>query len=122
MPHVPGMGEEHAEILAHWSPYLQASRLMPDGSIAGVMRFIFTAGLVEKLDFGLYGERWCYEYSRDALAALAEWDGKDTPPGPWLKQKGRYERHNPKLYRLENGLYIRIPESEIDHDSLWGRK
>jgi hypothetical protein len=75
-------------------------RLMPDGHVAGVNPFLWTYGLCTKLDWNGYDDRWCFESPISALIALADWDGKGDPPGPWIKQKGRVERHNPELYNI----------------------
>lgn len=65
-----------------------AVRYMPDGSVAGIMAFIYTTGLcVGITDIG-YERRFCYARHIDALEALLAWDGTADPPGPWIKEKG----------------------------------
>lgn len=72
-------------------------RKLPSGEWAGLMRFLFTTGLVVGLDLEGYRTRFCYTYHEDALQALLEWDGHGDPPGPWIKEKGRGgERENPR--------------------------
>ncbi len=77
-----------------------AMRLMPDGSIAGINKFLFTYGLCTKLDFCGYEDRWCFDDKDDAIGSLLAWNGLGDPPGNWKKQKGLRERHNPKLYNI----------------------
>lgn len=67
------------------------SREIPGQGLCGVQRFIFTTGLLTHLRFDSvsvdYAARYCYESHRDALEALATWDGKNDPPGDWIKEK-----------------------------------
>lgn len=35
-----------------------------------------------------YSRRYCYEHATEAKAALAAWNGRDHPGGPWIKCKG----------------------------------
>jgi len=76
-------------------------RLLPTGELAGLYRFIFTTGLCVGLqtdgpEFTIYRCRYCYQSEGEALAALVSWDGRDDPPGPWIKQKGLgIDRSNP---------------------------
>ncbi len=63
------------ELMASWE--LLAARVMPNGRIYGVHRFIYTYGLLEDIERETYGNRWCYENRWFALAALFRWDGKD---------------------------------------------
>ena len=64
-----------------------AWRLMPDGTMNGVMKFLFTYGLMVGFDLVGYRRRYCYGNLGDAVAALATWDGAGDPPGPWIKEK-----------------------------------
>lgn len=99
-----------------------ALRLMPDGSVAGVNKFLFTYGLCTRLDFVGYHARWCFEMLDDALRALNEYDGIGDPPGPWIKQKGPVKRCNPLLFDIvlaEDGREIATPKSTIDMDAVW---
>lgn len=62
--------------------------------ICGIMRFMFTIGLVYGLDTTGYRGRWCYDNVIEPTAALSIWDGKDDPIGNWIKYKGQDgERH-----------------------------
>lgn len=61
--------------------------LLASGDYAGVLPQMFTAGLFVGLDRDGYQRRYCYERKADAVAALAAWDGKGDPPGPWIKEK-----------------------------------
>lgn len=70
--------------------------------ICGLMKFIFTVGLVEGIatnGFDFYDGRYCYAHKHaiEAVMALAVWDGKEDPEGNWIKYKGRRgEYSNPK--------------------------
>lgn len=73
-------------------------RVLPSGPIAGLLRYVFTWGLVVGLARDGYQRRYCYEHRADALADLLAWDGKDHPSGPWIKCKGSgIDLLNPKL-------------------------
>jgi len=80
-----------------------APRLLPSGEWAALHRFIFTTGLVVGIDEHGRRTRFCYERFEDAFAALATWDGRGDPPGPWIKEKGEIERSNPAR---SNGIPI----------------
>lgn len=55
----------------------------------GLMWMAFTIGLLVGIDRnGDYKYRYCYKRLADAREALALWDGKDHPPGPWIVRKG----------------------------------
>lgn len=62
-----------------------------------LMPMCFTVGLFFGLDeVGYYG-RFCYPTFNEALQAFVAWDGKEDPPGNWIKYKGRGgEYSNPK--------------------------
>lgn len=67
--------------------------------ICGLNKFIFTVGLCFGLDHVGFDGRWCYEHVHavDAALALEIWDGKNDPPGRWIKYKGKYAEYwNPK--------------------------
>jgi len=69
-----------------------------DGKWCGIHRFNFTTGLVVGLDPAGYERRYCYEHEADAFQALAVWDGRGHPGGPWIKCKGAgIELLNPAL-------------------------
>lgn len=96
-------------------------RIMPDGSLAGVLRQLSTWGICSKLDWDCFDRRWCYESRMDAEYALSLWSGIGAPPGPWLKTF-HPERHNPLMFRQhENNPYIwnRIPADELDMGAIW---
>lgn len=89
-------------------------RVLPNGETAGLLRMIFTVGLVVGLDEFGYRTRFCYPDFNDAAAALESWDGIGDPPGPWIKEKGRgAERLNPSTFK---GIPIR-PEAGNDKES-----
>lgn len=67
------------------------ARYLPNGKIAAVRQFLFTAGICADMDEFGYSRRWCYQHARDAIAALEKWDGTGDPPGPWIKYKGQHD-------------------------------
>jgi len=73
-------------------------RLLPTGEWAALRSFFYTCGLCVGLDKTGYRTRFCYETATDAFGALVTWDGEGDPPGRWLKEKGRHERHNPRYF------------------------
>jgi hypothetical protein len=73
-------------------------RLLPTGEIAGLQRFIFTVGLIVGINGYTYRTRFCYAKASEAIEAITTWDGKGSPPGYWIKEKGRRERHNPRVF------------------------
>lgn len=56
--------------------------------LCAVKQFNYTTALVVGLDDVGYQRRYCYEHRADAQAALLGWDGREHPPGPWIKCKG----------------------------------
>lgn len=56
--------------------------------LCAVKQFNYTTALVVGLDDVGYQRRYCYEHRSDAQAALLAWDGREHPPGPWIKCKG----------------------------------
>ena len=56
--------------------------------VCAVKQFNFTTAIVVGLDDVGYQRRYCYEHRGDAQAALAVWDGREHPSGPWIKCKG----------------------------------
>ena len=74
------------------------SRELPTGEWAGVRRMMFTNALLVGLDAFGYRTRFCYPLGMPALDALATWDGRGDPPGPWIKEKGARERTNPRYF------------------------
>lgn len=68
------------------------------GRVCSVQRFLFTWGLMVGVTSLGHALRYCYEHEEDARAALATWDGREHPPGPWIKCKGTgVEMLNPEL-------------------------
>lgn len=72
------------------------SRELPTGEWAGVQRMMFTNALLVGMDGTGYRTHFCYPLGMPAIEALASWDGVGDPPGPWLKEKGRVDRSNPR--------------------------
>lgn len=76
------------------------SRQLPTGEWAGVQRMLFTNALLVGLDAWGYRTRFCYPLGMPAIEALATWDGRGDPPGPWIKEKSRDgDRDNPRHLR-----------------------
>jgi hypothetical protein len=75
-------------------------RLLPTGEWAALCKYFYTVGLLVGLDETGWRTRFCYENFGDALIALAQWDGKGDPCGPWIKNKGTPygDRHNPRCF------------------------
>jgi hypothetical protein len=57
--------------------------------VCAVTKFAFTSGVCVDLDEEGYDRRYCFEHERDAIFALASWDGTGHISGPWIKCKGR---------------------------------
>jgi hypothetical protein len=78
----------------------------------GLMKFIFTTGLVIGMnEIGYYG-RYCYSSESEALEALTQWDGENDPPGNWIKYKGfGGDRSNPNY---DKGCETCSSEQSID--------
>jgi hypothetical protein len=62
-------------------------RQLADGTIIGLAPMLFTTGLFVGLDARGYARRYCYAEAQDAFIAAMAWDGRDDPPGPWIKEK-----------------------------------
>lgn len=59
------------------------------GKLCGLRAYVYTVAIeVDIVDVGTYQRRYCYEHALDARRALAVWDGRDHPGGPWIKCKG----------------------------------
>lgn len=75
---------------------LLVARRMDDGSVSGVMSFIFTFGLVNHVSLSsmgdAYRDRYCYDRDEfsifDLIEVLSAWDGESLPRSGWLKYKG----------------------------------
>ena len=73
--------------------------------VCGVKQFMFTWAIVYGLDeMGLRG-RWCYNNAIEPVVYLETWDGKEDPPGNWIKYKG------------EGGERSRIPWNEKEEQT-----
>jgi hypothetical protein len=62
-------------------------KVLPDGTICALIENIYTTGIVIGLDEWSWKRRYCYEYEKDALEALDNWEGIGDPSGPWIKEK-----------------------------------
>lgn len=90
-------------------------RELPDGRVLALYKMLFTIslcvmhpGYTKYVEMGDNGRitRYCYAYKHivQALNAIAEWDGENDPPGPWVKQKGNgVDRLNPALANEDFG-------------------
>jgi hypothetical protein len=58
------------------------------GLLCAVKDFNFTTAIVVGMDPVGYQRRYCFEHAQDARHALAAWDGRHHPDGPWIKCKG----------------------------------
>lgn len=85
----------NTELTDLWGPTV---RLLPCGEWACTHRFLFTTGLLVGLHGIGYRTRFCYPSAETAANALAQWDGRGDPPGPWIKEKGNGERSNPAMF------------------------
>lgn len=85
-----------------WMPALAADGYTDicerEGQLCGIRRFNFTSAVVVGVDPVGYRRRYCYEHAHEARQALAAWDGKGHPGGPWIKCTGAgIELLNPAL-------------------------
>jgi len=71
-------------------------REIPGRGLCALFRFMFTVGLVYGIDEIGYVGRYCYSNLADAKKDLGIWDGKEDPPGDWIKHKGETEYSNKK--------------------------
>ncbi len=55
--------------------------VLENGRQAAIAPFIFTHAIVCDFDVFGYGDRWCYYTKREAVQALAAWNGKGDPEG-----------------------------------------
>jgi len=74
-------------------------REIPGHGLCGIQRMLFTYALYCHIDSSGFGPyRFCYPQFFDALDAIEQWDGKDLPPGKWIKCKGVFgDFRNPEL-------------------------
>lgn len=63
--------------------------------VCGVMKFMFTYGLVYGIDMMGYKGRWCFGSEIEAVYALDTWTGIGDPKGRWLKYKGEGGERTP---------------------------
>ncbi len=81
-------------------------RRLSTGEVAGVAQMAFTGGLFVGLTTMSYRTRYCYETLEQAIDALACWDGRNDPSGPWIKRKGDKEYLNPDLADEHPGVPV----------------
>lgn len=75
----------------------QAAREVPGHGICALARMVYTVGLVVGINELGYRGRYCYHSLAEARKALGEWNGRNDPPGNWIKFKGEGgDRPNPR--------------------------
>jgi hypothetical protein len=68
-----------------------ACRVLDDGWVIHLVPMMFNVRIVIEHPrdnaTGCYTDGWCYDRARvnEALVAMALWDGRGDPPGPWKK-------------------------------------
>lgn len=119
----PAENELYADLIKWLAPQgYSFFKIMPDGSLSALNKFIFTTGLVTHVEWHTpYKRRWCYEHLGDAISALSLYTGEGDPSGPWLKYKGQGpERHNPHMYEKDrHGIFRRLPNEKLKAEALW---
>lgn len=97
-------------------------RFIEPRGFCGIIRMIYTVGLVSGLDQSGYQHRWCYPDWASASHALSEWNGISDPPGDWIKHKGKGgDYSNPNKDGVEAALlkaddkvhYIPFPDCSV---------
>jgi hypothetical protein len=61
---------------------------IPGQGMCGLLRMLFTVGLVVGIEEHGYRGRYCYDSLAEAKSALNEWDGTGDPNYNWIKWKG----------------------------------
>lgn len=73
-------------------------RDLDNGLMLTLYQMLFTYRLCVgwQEDLAGYSRAWCYEprFVGDAVASLADWDGRGDPPGRWLKEVGTERRRS----------------------------
>lgn len=73
-------------------------RIMPDGSIAATVAFLFTDAIITGIGLTGYEDRWCFKkvpFRLHAKAALLAWSGDDhTEPQGWHRHPGSGRRRD----------------------------
>lgn len=64
-------------------------RVLPDGTLAGTMKLIFTTAICTDIEpFGIgYGNRFCFESKGKALEELAKLKSSDDIPEGWIARR-----------------------------------
>lgn len=84
-------GESDADLFVELSRLgYQNLKRMPDGTVCGLLPFLFTTGLAVNVSIKtqFYDHRFCFENSHEASQSLEAWSGQGYPSGPWIKLKG----------------------------------
>jgi hypothetical protein len=76
-------------------------RQLSDGRWIGLYRMMYTVGLFVGLDEYGYSHRYCYDTYSEAKEDVLLWDGKNDPPGNWIKRKGLgTDLSNPNFHKV----------------------
>ena len=69
---------------------------VPGKGICAILLGMFEVVLCYDLDKNLYeGGMYSFLTPEEAQESLKKWDGKNDPPGNWIKHKGKTEYSNP---------------------------
>lgn len=66
-----------------------------NGSVVGIIRFMFTHAILAEIDItGCYERRWCYKTKREAVDALNAWvKSDDEEPDGWIRRTHIHDEH-----------------------------
>lgn len=67
--------------------YYDPLRTLPDQSVAGVSKMIFTWALCVDMDSVGWARRYCYETKKEAVDALNALTSKGDEPSGWLAKR-----------------------------------
>lgn len=82
-----------ADIPAEVRAEYRGLRVLRDGRIIGVHRFLFTWGLIVDIDPVGYADRYCYHDLATCSLAFLTWDGTGEPNG-WHRHPKSGRRRN----------------------------
>lgn len=83
---------EESDPLAIHRGYYEGLRVLPDGRVLGVLRLMYHWTLHIDLHDTGYEDRYCYQTSAQALAAMNEWDGTGDPGYGWHRHPATNRR------------------------------
>lgn len=61
---------------------------IPGRNVCCLSYMAYTVSIMYNIDDNGYQARYCYHTLEEAREAFNTWDGKDHPPGNWIKRKG----------------------------------